>query len=285
MTVSITGLRQIADRFDHVLLDQYGVLHHGKDVSMEARDCVAALHAEGKQILVLTNSGKRPEDNLQRLAKKGLPAESYDGVLSSGEVAWRGLRARQTAPFTELGRRCFLLSRDRDRGVIDGLDLDLVKLEAADFILLAGLDDVEADPEAWRDRLAGAAARHVPMICANPDITMFSAHGLLTAPGALAQAYEKLGGKVHYIGKPYRIMFEAALQALGNPAPERVLMVGDSLDHDILGGRGVGILTLLTTSGVHRAALEGARDLSASLLRLAGSEARMPHWAIDRLVW
>jgi HAD superfamily hydrolase (TIGR01459 family) len=285
MTEMITGLAQIADRFDHVLLDQYGVLHHGKDVFVEARDCVAALHERGKTVLVLTNSGKRPQDNLQRLAEKGLPAELYDGVLSSGEVAWQGLRDRKSLPFTQVGRRCFLLSRDGDRGVVDGLALELVALEAADFILLAGLDDDQADPGAWRERLAGAAARGVLMICANPDITMFAASGLLPAPGALAQTYEGLGGKVVFIGKPYRIMFEAALQALGNPAPERVLMVGDSLDHDILGGRGVGILTLLTTSGVHREALAGAVDVPASLLRLAGTAARMPDWAIDRLVW
>ncbi len=62
-------------------------------------------------------------------------------------------------------------------------------------------------------------------------------------------------------------------------------MIGDSLDHDILGGRNAGMLTLLVTAGVHRAALAGATDLGASLLRLAGSAARMPHWAIDRLVW
>jgi ribonucleotide monophosphatase NagD (HAD superfamily) len=61
--------------------------------------------------------------------------------------------------------------------------------------------------------------------------------------------------------------------------------VGDSLDTDILGGRGAGVLTLLITSGVHREALVGAADLSASLQRLAGTAARTPHWAIDRLVW
>jgi HAD superfamily hydrolase (TIGR01459 family) len=283
--VAIEGLRRIADRFDHVLLDQYGVLHHGKDVHAEARDCVAALHAAGKTVLVLTNSGKRPEDNLKRLAKKGLPAELYDGVLSSGEVAWQGLRDRKAVPFTQVGRRCFLLSRDGDRGVVEGLDLELVALDAADFILLAGLDDDQADPGAWRERLEAAAARNVLMLCANPDLTMFAPSGLLPAPGALAQAYEDLGGKVAYIGKPHRVIFEAALQALGNPDPQRVLMVGDSLDHDILGGRGADILTLLITSGVHREALVGAADLDASLLRLAGSAARTPHWAIDRLVW
>jgi HAD superfamily hydrolase (TIGR01459 family) len=285
MTQIITRLEPISDRFDHVLLDQWGVLHHGKDVFVEASDCVAALHRQGKTILVLSNSGKRSADNLRRITKAGLAAEYYDGVLSSGEVAWQGLRDRTSVPFTQVGRRCFLLSRDRDCGVIQGLDLDLVELEAADFILLAGLDDDQTDFGIWRERLEAAAARQVPMLCANPDLTMFTSAGLLPAPGALAQSYENLGGKVAYVGKPHRIIFDAALQVLGNPDPERVLMIGDSLDHDILGGRGAGILTLLITSGVHRDALVGATDLPATLQRLAGSEARMPDWAIDRLAW
>jgi HAD superfamily hydrolase (TIGR01459 family) len=285
MTDVITGLQQIADRFDHVLLDQYGPLRLDKDVFVAARDCVAALRARGKTMLVLSNSGKRSADNVTRLAKVGLPAEAYDGLLSSGEVTWRGLRDRKSVPFTQVGRRCFLISRDGDRGVVGGLDLELGEVEAADFILLSGLDDDQTDAGAWRDRFAAAVARNVPMLCANPDLTMFTPSGLLPAPGALAQSYEDLGGTVAYVGKPHRVMFEAALQTLGNPDPQRVLMIGDSLDHDILGGRGAGILTLLVTSGVHREALVGAADLPASILRLAGSEARMPHWAIDRLVW
>jgi HAD superfamily hydrolase (TIGR01459 family) len=283
---SITGLKEIADRFDHVLLDQWGVLHHGEAIFAAARDCVAALHDGGKKILILSNSGKRSADNVRRITKSGLPAELYDGVLSSGEVAWQGLHDRKAAPFAEVGRRCFLISRDHDRGVVGGLDLELVDVEAADFILLAGLDDDQADIAAGRDRLAGAAARRVPMICANPDLTMFTAaHGLLPAPGALAQAYETLGGKVTYTGKPHRVVFDAALKMLGNPPPERVLMIGDSLDHDILGGRGAGVLTLLVTSGIHRETLLGSADLESSVRGLVGSEARMPHWAIENLVW
>jgi HAD superfamily hydrolase (TIGR01459 family) len=285
MTELITGLQQIADRFDHVLLDQYGPLRLDKEVFAEARDCVAALRACGKTILVLSNSGKRSADNVIRLAKVGLPADAYDGMLSSGEVTWRGLRDRKSVPFTQVGRRCFIVSRDGDRGVVGGLDIEPVGLEVADFILLSGLDDDQTDIGAWRERFAAAVARNVPMLCANPDITMFTPSGLLPAPGALAQSYEGLGGTVAYIGKPHRVMFEAAHQALGNPPPERVLMIGDSLDHDILGGRAAGVLTLLVTSGVHREALVGAVDVAASIQRLAGSEARTPHWAIEKLVW
>lgn len=285
MTEMITGLKEIADRFDHVLVDQWGVLHHGKDVFPEARDCVRTLHHGGKSVFVLSNSGKRSADNTRRITKSGLPAECYNGVLSSGEVTWEGLRDRKTVPFTQVGRRCHLINRDNDRNVIADLDLELVSLEDADFVLLAGLEDAKADIGAWRESLTGAAARKVPMLCANPDLTMITASGLLPSSGALAEFYESLGGTVAYIGKPHRPIFDAALRMLGNPAPERVLMIGDSLDHDILGGRGVGIMTLLVTSGIHREALAGASDLPASILRLAGAEARTPHWAIDRLVW
>jgi ribonucleotide monophosphatase NagD (HAD superfamily) len=62
-------------------------------------------------------------------------------------------------------------------------------------------------------------------------------------------------------------------------------MIGDSLDHDILGGRGAGVLTLLVTSGIHRETLLGSADLESSVRGLVGSEARMPHWAIENLVW
>ena len=46
-------------------------------------------------------------------------------------------------------------------------------------------------------------------------------------------------------GKPFAGIFDMALARLGNVAPERVLMVGDSLHTDILGGQAAGIRTAL----------------------------------------
>jgi len=61
--------------------------------------------------------------------------------------------------------------------------------------------------------------------------------------------------------------------------------VGDSLDHDVEGGRRAGMLTALITSGVHGKALAGARDLGAAIRDLAGDAGHMPDWAIPRLKW
>ena len=285
MTVAISGLREIADRFDHVLLDQWGTVHEGKAVFPEARDCIRALRAAGKRVLILSNSGKRSDDNAERLAKLGLPQDEHDGVVTSGEVLWHGLQERAVAPFDRLGRRALLIGSNV-LSMVEGLDVVAVTNPArAEFIWLASLDETNADPEAWRDDLEAFLARGLPMLCANPDLTMFTSKGLLPAPGALARLYAELGGTVHYIGKPHAAIFAAALRQLGDPRPERVLVVGDSLDHDIEGGRRAGMLTALITSGVHGKALAEARDMGAAIRDLAGDPKRMPDCAMPRLIW
>ena len=284
--VEIDALSAIADRFDHVLLDQWGTLHEGAAVFPEARDCVTRLKAAGKRVLVLSNSGKRARSNEERLERLGLSPAEYDGILTSGEVSWAGLRANTREPFADLGRSCFLITRGGDHSIVAGLDLTIVDdVQNADFILLGGLDDRVAEPKHWRDCLTSAAALGLPMLCANPDLTMFSAKGLIPAPGALARFYEALGGDVRYVGKPHAPIFDAALEDLGHPDPKRVLMIGDSLDHDVAGARAVGMLTLLLTSGVHRDALAGASDLSTAVRMLARSESRTPNWMMSRLAW
>jgi len=183
MTASIAGLREIADRFDHVLLDQWGTVHEGKAVFPEARDCIRALRAAGKRVLILSNSGKRSDDNAERLAKLGLPAKEHDGVLTSGEVLWHGLQERAVPPFNQLGRRALLIGSNV-LSMVEGLDVVAVTNPMrAEFVWLASLDETNADPEAWRDDLESFAARRLPMLCANPDLTMFTSKGLLPAPG------------------------------------------------------------------------------------------------------
>ncbi len=284
---AIDGLRAIADRFDHVLLDQYGVLHDGRRPFPGVVTCLERLRAAGKRILVLSNSGKRAAENAARLAALGFAPGLYDGIVTSGEATWRGLRERMLPPFDGLGRRCFAITRGGDRSILDGLDLDLVSgADEAEFLLLAGLDDAEADPALWRRRLAGAAARSVPLVCANPDLAMFGRAGLLPGPGAVAAAYAALGGPVHRVGKPDGLVYAVCLAALGRPDPGRVLAIGDSIDHDVLGGNRAGMLTALVAGGVHAGPLDRAPlALADAVRRLADDDEHCPHWVIPAFTW
>ena len=285
----IRGLSDIADRFDHVLLDQWGVLHHGDAVPAGVREAVAALRRAGKRVLVLSNSGKRAAANAARLAGLGLAPEAYDGLLSSGEACWRLLQRRDRPPFDRIGRHCLLVTRGDDRSIVEGLDLSLAKdIRDADFILMAGLDDALADPEIWRPRWAEAVTRDLPMICANPDLTMITAAGLAAGPGRIADLYEALGGDVTYVGKPHAPIYEECLVLLGQPDPRRVLAIGDSLDHDILGGARMGMATALVTSGILASAFDPAAGEPAMLDaagRLAREAGASPDFLLTSLTW
>lgn len=285
----IAGLGSIADRFDHVLVDQWGVLHDGAAVFPAARDCLHHLQAAGKRIVVLSNSGKRAAAGARRLAGLGLPDSAYDAIVTSGETTRREFENRSAAPFDRLGKRCLLIARGGDRSILEGLDFAIVaEVAAADFILLAGLDDARADPEAWRPLLTAAVGRGLPMLCANPDRVMFGAGRLLPGPGALAALYESMGGSVHYVGKPHRPIYDECLDRLGNPPPDRVLAIGDSLEHDIVGGQGAGMLTALVAGGVHAPEFPGADTPTATAeraRRLWRDSSVLPHWILLRLNW
>ena len=62
--------------------------------------------------------------------------------------------------------------------------------------------------------------------------------------------YAELGGKVEWIGKPYKEIYRAALDLVGNPRLDRVVGIGDSIEHDIVGAKNAGIASALVRSGI-----------------------------------
>jgi len=268
----------LAERFAGFLLDQWGVLHDGERPLPGAREAVDALLARGARIVLLSNSGRRAATNRARLAALGFAPERLAGVVTSGEAAWRFLKERPGPPWSELGRRCLLLTIGGDLGPVEGLDLELVKTpEEADFLLVSGLDGKPA--EAWRPLAEAARARDLPMICSNPDKFAPSPTGFVESPGLLAALYEALGGRVIRVGKPYPPIYAICLEALSGVPRQRILAVGDSLEHDVAGAHARGLATCLVTSGIHAAALpvDGPDDfLLDAVERLAARRGTPP---------
>ena len=276
----IDGFGSIADAFDALVIDQFGVLHDGERVYPDAGPCLERLHASGKRMAVLSNSGRRARKNADRLAELGLPVTTIDAVITSGEVAWSALRTRADDFHRRLGRRCVLIAEAADADFVDGLDLEVVAAaDDADF-LLAVTVGTSADVVAEREPLLQAGARRgIAMLCANDDLVRPAGARLVPAPGALAERYEQLGGRVQRYGKPRRSFFEHCLQALGAVARERVLMVGDSLEHDIRGANDAGLPSVYIRGGI--GADLGAAELAARAAA-AGAE---PTYLMERFRW
>jgi HAD superfamily hydrolase (TIGR01459 family) len=284
-----SGLADLASRYQGFIVDQWGVLHDGAEPYADALDCLGQLRAAGKGVVLLSNTGRRVDFNRAQLADIGIRSELYDAVVTSGEATWRALAERRAPGFEGLGRRCFLWSRGGDRALVEGQALEVVDdVAAADFLLLAGTED-DARLEEFTELLEQAAARDLPLVCANPDVVVVRpGGGFGMAPGAVAAHYAGLGGRVAYVGKPHRPVYELCLEALGPVPQEAILTIGDSVAHDIAGGAAIGLATALVMGGIHASLFDLERGPSANraaLERLEADYGAAPDWVLPRFRW
>jgi ribonucleotide monophosphatase NagD (HAD superfamily) len=75
-------------------------------------------------------------------------------------------------------------------------------------------------------------------------------NGQYFGPGRIAEIYEELGGQVRWIGKPFPAIYEHAIAQFPTATRDRTVCVGDSIEHDIAGGRAAGLQTILNTDGI-----------------------------------
>jgi HAD superfamily hydrolase (TIGR01459 family) len=280
----ITSFAAILGEVDAFLLDQFGTLHDGTTLYPGVVEAMAALRRAGKRLLILSNSGKRAQPNIARLAAIGLPPETYDGFLSSGEVAWQ-LLAEGRLPGLAAARRCLVLSRGEDAAALAGLNLERTADAAhADLILLLGSEADRFGLDSYRERLAPAAARGVLCLCGNPDRSMVLSDGRLApAAGRIAELYAAMGGPVASIGKPGAAIYEAAFDMLRASAGaaidrSRVWAVGDSIEHDVAGAASQGCRSLLVMTGIM--AGQGGAEIAAEAAQWgAAPDAVMPAFA------
>ena len=253
MTQALNSLLEIASDFDAMILDQWGVLHDGTQAYPGAVAAVTALRESGVRLAVLSNSGKRAALNAQRIAAKGFAPALWDSVMTSGEALWQ-----QVADGGFAGQRVFAITAHPEDACrwAQGLSVAFVDhLEEAEVVLIMGLAEGDAAPDeatlaAWQ---ATILSRNLPVYCSNPDKSSPRAGGrLVMSPGALAHRIADAGGRVAYYGKPHLPVYRAIETAL-QLAPNRCLMVGDSLEHDIAGAHAAGWATAFIRGGIHAA--------------------------------
>ncbi|KQP11038.1 HAD family hydrolase [Methylobacterium sp. Leaf99] len=289
---TIPGLSAIADRFDVILCDVWGVLHDGVRAHTEAGEALIRFRGlpggTRPRRVVLVSNAPRPWGGVRTILDGyGVPREAYDAILTSGDLT-RSLLAGTP------GARIHHLGPERDAPIFDGLDIRRVAAGEADAVVCTGLfDDTRETAEDYRPALEEWRARDVPMICANPDLVVERAGLLIPCAGLIAEAYATLGGRVTYAGKPYRPVYAAALDMAGAldglaaPDPARVLAVGDALRTDIAGASAFGLPNLLVARGIHAEEL-GVSTEGATLGDVAewlGRQSVRPDAIIERLVW
>jgi len=250
--VALDGVAGLAAGFDGYIVDQWGVLHDGARPYPGALDCLERLRAAGKRVVLLSNSGRREAENVRLMEAMGFPARLYERFVSAGEDAREAIVARATPFHARLGRRCLAFTRGGERAILEGIGLAFVDaVDDADFLAAIGIDSPQRTLADYEPALRAARARGLPMLCANPDLARFLDGGLVEATGVLARRYEALGGEVYYHGKPWPAIYGTCLAALRGCVPARVIAVGDSIEHDILGASRAGLASAFVVGGIH----------------------------------
>jgi HAD superfamily hydrolase (TIGR01459 family) len=245
----------IAADYDVLLSDVWGVVHNGIAAHAHACDALMRARKQGATVILITNAPRQSEVVARQLDKMHVPRETYDAIVSSGDVTRAVIEART-------GQSLFHLGPERDRSIYAGL-ARLAPLESADYVVCSGLDNDDVDtPEDYRARLEAMLARKLFMVCGNPDLVVERGPRLVYCAGAIADLYAGMGGEVLFAGKPYRPIYDMALgkaqAAAGRQvALSRVLAIGDSVRTDLTGARNIGVDFLFVTSGIHAEELGG----------------------------
>lgn len=286
------GISDISDSYMGFIIDQWGVLHDGHKPYDGVLECLKQLKARKKFIIILSNSGKRAEENKERMKKIGIGPSLYDVLLTSGEMAWQGMKDQTEGCFKNLGKKVYIITRGGDRSIVNGLNLEVVEdIKEADFLLIAGADSPEKTLEDYEPILKAAVRKQLTAICANPDSRGVMGLDYIMGPGTLARRYNDFGGVVHYIGKPHQPIFQHCIKILQEKEiyPGQTIMIGDTMAHDIIGGHLVSIDTCLVKSGLHAPVFQKAQapidvDKTLSVLVNQYNNVR-PKYLVDTLRW
>eukprot|EP00980_Cylindrotheca_fusiformis_P031080 scaffold25800_cov162-Cylindrotheca_fusiformis.AAC.6 len=281
------GVRDLVDKYDLFLLDMWGVMHDGTTTYEGVLDVISTLKAEGKELIVLSNSSKRQDNSIKMLKKLGFDPSNFSQIITSGEVAYHMLSQTSTddsplapQPWHLLNgiansseKRVFCFgSGDGDEAYLNSCGWKLSKMSEADLIVARGTftindgekiihkshDGQDAYYESYQQQIAEAAKRQIPMIVANPDKIRPDADRS-PMPGTIGMDYEKALGsdyrdRVKYIGKPFADVYEICLR---NKDRSKACMVGDALETDITGATAEGIDSVwVVNDGIHNVDIE-----------------------------
>lgn len=245
----VSGLAALANDFDVFLLDAFGVLNVGQTAIKTAPEAVAALQAAGKKVMVLTNGASLPateaQINLQNLGFKF----ALNDIVASRDALCQGFTksfpgTSNTALWGVMARPDSQLLTLPIPSVALGNNRELFD-KVSGFILLGASHWAQHQQRLLMQSLSQNPR---PVWVGNPDLVAPREYDFSLEPGYFAHQLSSISGvTLHFFGKPFSNIYQLACADLNSISKQRILMVGDTLHTDILGGAAYGVKTALVT--------------------------------------
>lgn len=234
----MTDLDALPGRYRLILCDLWGCVHDGYRLLPGALERLQRWRSDGRTVLFVTNAPRTSRAIRAQLDRLQLPRDLYAGIVTAGEVGATAL----------LGRPVGFCGTSADRDDLQAFGLTFID-EGFTELACAGLASGET-VEDYRQAIARWREADVLLHCLNPDRVVIHGNERMVCAGALADAYQALGGRTCWYGKPYPTTYDHALRLAGSPPREAVVAVGDGLRTDIAGATEYGIDSVYVAGGV-----------------------------------
>lgn len=284
MIKPIVNIAKIADDYDTIILGFDGVLSEGCGILPDAAACLNNLFESRKKIILISNTPFRVIQLAEELQKGGLSPASFACIMTAGEILHYLLKNR-SGSYAALGNIYYHFGAKSGKGVFFGLDYtETAGIENAHFIYMSETADVNDTIDTYRPLLEHAASLGIPFVCAGNDTSCFKNGKICLAPGALAEQYAIMGGRIITLGKPDERMFRYCTDSLADIG--RVLVIGDNVATDIKAASALGYDSVLISKGVHVNYLgEGYIPDVAKTRELSNNYDASPNFVISNLRW
>ena len=245
-SIELKNLSEIYKDYDVFIIDLWGVVHNGEKIFNGIYKVLEEIKLINKKIFFMTNAPRRSKVIEEQLSAFGLNRDLYECVISSGEITWQALKKKSY-------KFCYIIGPERDYHLIEGLNYEVIKdYENVEIIINTGPWGLEDKLENYKPILEGLVKSKPLMICSNPDKIVVRGDRFVICAGLLAQYYETIGGEVNYYGKPYNEIYKYCYEKIVQKNKRKILVIGDSLDNDIMGANNQDLDSLLVTDGIHR---------------------------------
>jgi len=251
----ISSISDILDDFDVFLFDAFGILNVGDRAIPGAAEMLAMLTDAGKHIYIVTNGASfTRRQTLEKYRSLGFDL-GESSMVSSRDTMLRDCCLEE--------KTVGLISGCRETGDLacKVYFADEPEFDEADVFIFADSAGWDVMKQTlWMQVLK---KRPRPVLVANPDITAPRGDCYSAEPGYFTLAADDdIFSHMEFFGKPFNGIFRYALEKIhcetGCVDKSRILMTGDTLHTDILGGAAAGLKTLLVSSYGFFAGLEPA---------------------------
>lgn len=252
----ISSFEKVIQQYDAIFFDAFGVLKNYNGLIEGVAETIYKLHNNQKQFFILTNDSSRsPFELAKRYQQQGVDLITEENMISSGMLAREYLQLK-----IKKGTIAYLGTKNSAHYVENlGLPtLPISEVQPENFSDISALVLLDEEGFNWESDLSKSInlLRHknIPVVVANTDRTYpVNNNQINIAIGGIANMLEDIVGKRFIrFGKPDVPLFIYAyekLSAIKSIPKDKILMVGDTLHTDILGGNKFGIHTALVLSG------------------------------------